>query len=347
MKRQLLIATTNEGKYAEVYHFLETLEFDLVSLSDIKISINPPEESGETLEKNALLKAKYYGEKTGLLTIADDTGLFIDALLGWPGVHSARVADTDEARRHTVLKKMKDIPLNERGAYFQSVMCLYDPTEKTSFMSTGKTGGIIAEKEGSNQINVFGYSTIFFLPEVGKTYGELTLAEKNSVGHRGRALLRMKYHLQNTYSAKNIVVPCALVIKDSQILMQLRNDPHRPDYHNKWEFPGGGVNFGEQLYDNIKRETMEEVGYQVEVVRLLQHIAVESQTYPTFRYQVYLIPYVCKITGGDGVYRDEEVLGVRWFDLDEVLDYPLIGENAKMYQTFLPELKETVKTFKL
>jgi ADP-ribose pyrophosphatase YjhB (NUDIX family) len=101
------------------------------------------------------------------------------------------------------------------------------------------------------------------------------------------------------------------------------------------------------MHENVVRETKEESGYDVEVVKLLQHIAVEAQVYPTFKYQVYLVPYVCKVVGGEGEYHDEEVSEVRWFDLDEVLTYPLVGENAKMIQTLLPELRNVIAQYHL
>lgn len=344
MKRKLLIGTTNQGKFKEISSFLDTLPFELVSLNDLKESITEPEETESTLEGNALLKARYYGDKTGLLTLTDDTGLFIDALQGWPGVASARIASTNEDRSKLVLEKMKDVIAEDRGADFRASLALYDPLNNSVFLSTGKTRGSLTFEpsrpmKGDSRSS---YSPLFFCEELGKTYAEMTDVEKNSVSHRGKALNRIKYHLQNTYSGKHIVVPCAIIIKDSKLLMALRNDPHRPEYHRKWEFPGGTVEFGENLEENIKREVKEESGYDIKVIKLLQNIAVESQQYPTHKYQIYLVPYVCQIIGGDGKYNDEEVLDVQWFDLDEVLKYELVGENATIYERIMPELKQVI-----
>ena len=145
---------------------------------------------------------------------------------------------------------------------------------------------------------------------------------------------------------KLINVVAALIEKDGKVLIAKRStgDPH---VMGKWEFPGGGVDFKENTLENVVRETKEETGLLVEPVKLLQHIAVEWQEYPTFSYQVYLIPYVCKIVGGEINPRDHEVLEVQWFDLDDVTNHPLIGENARMYEKFLPELKEVIKEHNL
>ena len=96
-KRQLLIGTSNKGKLSEIKSFLNTSMFDIVSLEDLDMEIEDPEETGTTLEENAILKARYYGEKTGLLTLTDDGGIYIDALDGWPGIKSARSFEGDDA----------------------------------------------------------------------------------------------------------------------------------------------------------------------------------------------------------------------------------------------------------
>lgn len=347
MMRELLIATTNPGKIKEILAFLEHAPFKFITLKDLPSGISEPEETGETIGNNAILKAEYYAAKTGFLTLADDGGLFIDQLAGgWPGVRSARVADTAQGRIEAVLEKLKDIPEEKRQATFQAALALCDPESKCTFVAYGETAGTIlsAPKETEHG---FGYDPIFYLPELQKTYGELTIIEKNAISHRGKALIRIKHHLQNTYVSKHIVVPFALIIKDGKLLMNRRNDPHRPEYHDTWEFPGGKVEFGETMHGNMVREVREEVGYDVKIVKMLQHIAVESQMHKTYAYQVFLVPYVCQIIGGDGKFSDGEVLETRWFDVDEVLQYKLIGENAKMYTEFLPELKEVIKTFSL
>lgn len=342
--RKLLIATSNPGKFKEMKEFFKTSGFEIVSLSDLGIT-DAPEEPYDVIEYNALLKAKYYAEKTGIMSLADDTGLFIPALNNWPGAHAARIAETTEKRRETVLEKMKGI--GGRNAYFEVALALYDPTEKLSFLSFGRVDGRLLEAPQGDETKGFGFDQIFFSDELNKAFSELSVQEKNAISHRGKALIKMEYFLKKQYGARNIVVPCAIVIQNGKILMQKRNDPHRPDYHEKWEFPGGGVDFKENVLENVVRETKEETGLLVEPLKLLQHIAVEWQEYPTFSYQVYLIPYVCKIVGGKLEPRDHEVLEARWFDLDEVTQYPLVGENARLYEKFLPELKEVIKEHNL
>jgi len=337
--QKLLIATTNDGKLKEIKHFLADLPFEIVGLGDLDKKIEEPEETENTLEGNAILKAKYYAEKTGLLTIADDSGLFVDYLDGWPGVKTARVADKDEDKRAILLRELKDVSKEKRNAEFRVSLALFDPKENSSFIVSRKLQGSIVENPIFEGDIKWGFNELFFVSELGKTYGQMTIPEKNAVSHRGKALIKAKYFLQNQYGTKHIVVPIALVIKDGKILMNKRNDPHRPEYHGKWEFPGGSMEFGETFEQNVIRETKEEAGFDVEVVKMLNRIAVENQEYPSFKYQVYLIPFVCKIVGGDGKYGDAEVLESKWFALDDALNYEMIGENAKIYKEMLPELK--------
>lgn len=345
MKPCLLIATTNQGKFKEISALLHTLPLELVSLLDVGKNLDSrlvaPKETEKTLQGNALLKAEYYSKQTQLLTLADDSGLFIDALNGWPGVESARIGETDEARRELVIEKVGNLPEKSRSATFHECLALVSPIDKTSFFCFGAADGQIL-LEPRSLGSGFGYDPIFYLPELGKTYSELTVTEKNSVSHRGKALIKIKYHLNNTYGSQQIIVPFALIIRDGKVLMSQRSEPHRKEYDGKWEFPGGRVEFGETLVENLKREVLEEVGYQVEIVKLLQHIAVESQIYPTFSYQVFLVPYVCRIIGGDGQYNDSEVAKTQWVLPDQVLDYELIGQNASMYREILSELKSVI-----
>ena len=116
-KKKLLVATTNIGKFKEIKSFLGDLPFQILSLNDLKKCPPAPLENKTTIFNNAILKAVYYAKRTGLISLADDSGLFIDALGGWPGVKSARIAKTDNARRRLVLKKMKDKKKSSRDFY--------------------------------------------------------------------------------------------------------------------------------------------------------------------------------------------------------------------------------------
>lgn len=342
-KRKILIGSTNVGKIKEIREFYSSQPFEFVTLQDLGIT-EGTEEPFDTVELNAYQKAKFYAEKTGLPTIADDGGLYIDALDGWPGVHAARIAPTREERIDIVLEKMRG--KKKRQAKFLCAIVFSDPESGNSFISTGETM-VEVTLEPSHGIQGFGYDAILYHAEKQKTFAEMSAQEKSEVSHRGKALSRMEYILKKQYGAKNIVVPCALVIKDGKMLMILRNDPQRPEYHKRWEFPGGGVEFKEQIIENVIRETKEETGLEVEPLKSLQHIAVEWQEFPTFAYQVYLIPHVCKIVGGSLAPRDQEVLDARWFELDEVTQYPLVGENADLFNKILPELRETISKYNL
>jgi XTP/dITP diphosphohydrolase len=340
MKRKLLIATSNPGKFKEMQEFFKTQPFEIVSLADVGIT-ETPEEPFDIIELNAYTKAKFYGEKSGLLTLSDDTGLYIEALGGWPAAHTAKLAGNSEAIKKVILEKMQG--LTNRIAYSEATLVLYDPLEKSSFISLGRVDGEILESPVGESKVGFGFDQIFYSTELKKAFSEISLEEKNKISHRGKALVKIEYYLKKQYGARDIVVPCALVIQNGKMLMILRNDPHRPEYHRHWEFPGGGVEFREQMIPNVIRETEEETGLIVEPVKLLQHIATESQEFPTFAYQVYLVPYVCKVVGGTVNPRDEEALDAQWFELDDVTKYPLVGENARLFEKLLPELREVIK----
>lgn len=190
--RELLVATHNTGKLEEMRKLLEGLPFTIISMDETDI---PAEwrvhEAGETFEGNALIKAIITGKKSGLLTISDDSGISIDALDGEPGVKSARYAEgTDKKRYEVVLEKMKDVPEGKRAAKFTSVIAIYDPkTDKVAVTYGECSGRILTESRGERG---FGYDPIFFVDEIGKTYAEATLDEKQSIDHRGKAMAKAK-----------------------------------------------------------------------------------------------------------------------------------------------------------
>lgn len=348
MKRKLLIATTNKGKFREIQYGLESLPFiECIGLSDIKKEIDAPEESENTLHANAFLKANYYANATGMLTLADDTGLFIEGLNGWPGIESARIADTDEERIDTILKKMQG--LTSRTAEFRIALAIYDPKNQTSFLCSAKKEGVILDAPiaQENALANFGYTRLFYVSEAGKTFAEMDIKEKNTYSHRGKCIQEVRYYLQNALGAKHIVVPVACIIQDGKILMSLRNDPHNPAFHKKWEFPGGCVEFKESIEENLVREVKEEVGYDVEPIQRLSYIHVRARESETYQYQVYLLPYVCKIIGGKKEHTNSETLDSRWFDLKEVLEYDLLADNRQIFATISEELELVIKAHNL
>jgi len=188
--RELLIATSNEMKFEEISHALSGIPFTLLHLKDVGLENLDVEEPAETLEENAVIKAKEYATRSGKLSLADDTGLEVDALGGRPGVRSARYAPTAEERNKKLLEEMKDVPDGKRGAQFRGVIAIYDPASGAVRTCEGAfRGEILLHAKGERQ---FGYDPLFYIPEFGKTYAELTLEEKNRISHRGKALAKAR-----------------------------------------------------------------------------------------------------------------------------------------------------------
>jgi len=186
---KLLVATSNQGKLKEVREILAGLPVELVSLGDV--GLPAPPETGNTFHDNAAEKATTSARRSGLWTLADDSGLCVDALGGAPGLHSARYAATDEARRAKLLSALKDVPVERRGAHFQAAVALSDPEGKRVFPAEGRVDGAIAPRpRGSGG---FGYDPLFLPDESpGRTLAELGPEEKNRLSHRGRALEQLR-----------------------------------------------------------------------------------------------------------------------------------------------------------
>lgn len=185
-KLKLLIATNNQAKLREYSFLLEGMPYRIVSPKDIGIKqeIN---ETGKTFEENALLKAKAYASVSNLTTLADDSGLEIDALNGEPGVRSARYAGEGAPQAKLIdylLQKLSGIPWGERDARFKCAIAIASPNGKVSTYHGECQGIITFEPRGKEG---FGYDPVFYLPELGKTMAELTMEEKNKVSHRGKA----------------------------------------------------------------------------------------------------------------------------------------------------------------
>ncbi len=183
---ELLLATSNQGKMREYRELLKGVPFDLIGLSDRGIK-DLVSEDYDTYQENALHKATYYGSITGLITLADDSGLEVDALDGEPGVRSARYAGEracDAERVRFLLDKMKDIPGEKRTARFKCVIAIARPQGKTDLFF-GQCEGIISFEPGGK--NGFGYDPVFYFPEMGRTMAELEPEVKNRISHRAIA----------------------------------------------------------------------------------------------------------------------------------------------------------------
>lgn len=196
MRRKLLLATNNQGKVREIKTILKGIPFTFISLKKAKKIPNNIiiKETGTTFTENAKLKAKTFGKMAGLLTLAEDSGLKIDALAGKPGVKSARFAKGKaKDRNQKVLHLMKKIPQAKRTASFESVVAIYDPlTNKTSVFAGKTKGSITLQPQGTGG---FGYDPIFFSAKLNKSFGLARLREKNKVSHRARALKKAKLFL--------------------------------------------------------------------------------------------------------------------------------------------------------
>lgn len=163
---------------------LADLPYDVVSLADYP-DAPEVEETGSTFVENAILKATAYAEFTGELTLADDSGLEVDALDGAPGVFSSRFAATDPERNAKLLDMMKDVPDGKRAARFRCVVAIAEPNGDTRTCDGTVEGVIAREPKGTNG---FGYDPIFYVPELGRNMAELASSEKNAISHRGKAL---------------------------------------------------------------------------------------------------------------------------------------------------------------
>ncbi len=184
--RTLLLATSNLHKLEEFRAIFSDLPLRLLSLRDLQLAIDV-EEIGTTYAENAELKARAYAQVSNMSTLADDSGLEIDALGGAPGVQSARYLGSEisyEERFRVILEQLKGLPLDRRSARFRCVIALVEPLGNIR-MVEGVVEGVIAE--GPRGTNGFGYDPIFSLPELGKTFAELEPEHKNRISHRARA----------------------------------------------------------------------------------------------------------------------------------------------------------------
>jgi XTP/dITP diphosphohydrolase len=193
--KKILIATTNPGKIAELSAMLDA-DVQWINLSDFK-GVGEIKEDGQSFAENARKKALGYSKATGLWTIADDSGLVIDALGGQPGVKSARFSGakdkertlTDHKNIAKVLKLLEGVPKEKRTAKFVCCLCLAG-ADKVLIETQGSLEGLIIDRETGT--NGFGYDPIFFVPKLNKTVAQMDANEKNAISHRGNAIRKLK-----------------------------------------------------------------------------------------------------------------------------------------------------------
>ncbi len=183
---KLLLATNNQAKVREYRSLLQNFPYELVTLAEEGIT-TVVSEVGESLEENARLKATVLAAESGLLTLADDSGLEVDALGGEPGPLSARYAGegaSDKDRINYLLSKLEGVPWEKRSARFRCVIAVAIPRGEVEFCFGECPGFITLAPKGEQG---FGYDPVFYLPELGKTMAELPLEVKNQISHRGQA----------------------------------------------------------------------------------------------------------------------------------------------------------------
>ena len=183
----VLIASHNKGKIKEFNEMFKELDIEVKSLLDYP-EIVEVEETGDTFEENARLKAETIANQMHVITLADDSGLVVPALNGEPGVYSARYSGEpkdDQRNNQKLLEEMKDLKDEERKAYFISTLVLAFPNND-SLVVEGKVDGYILKELSGN--DGFGYDPLFYFPPLEKSFGELSLEDKNRISHRANAM---------------------------------------------------------------------------------------------------------------------------------------------------------------
>ncbi|MCC6972572.1 MAG: RdgB/HAM1 family non-canonical purine NTP pyrophosphatase [Anaerolineae bacterium] len=188
LPKTLLVATTNPGKLKEYQEMFADLGVTWKSLADVGLDGHEVAETGETFRDNALLKAVAYAHQSGLPTLADDSGLVVDAIHGAPGVYSARYAPTAPERNTKLLLALEGVPPEQRSARFVCVIACVFPHGVTILSEGNLEGQIGFAPRGSNG---FGYDPVVVLAD-GRTVAELPPAEKNQISHRGQALIKLR-----------------------------------------------------------------------------------------------------------------------------------------------------------
>ena len=193
--KSIILASNNKDKVKEVKEILK--EYDIISMKEAGIDVDI-EENGTTFEENALIKARAIMKLTGQITMADDSGLEIDYLNKAPGVYSARFMGHDtsyDIKNKALIQKLEGVKGSDRSGRFVCAIAVCFPDGR-EIVKRGTMEGLIAEEIKGD--NGFGYDPIVYLPEYGKTSGELAPAEKNKISHRGKALALIKEELDKS-----------------------------------------------------------------------------------------------------------------------------------------------------
>ncbi len=190
---KIAIASSNPHKIREIRDILSGLPVEVIPASELGVDMSLVKETGNTLEENAILKAKFLYERTGLPSLADDTGLFVDALDGEPGVRTARYAGEEADSRDNIEKLLRNLRgKDNRRAHFRTIVAFVDEEGKVHLFEGRVDGEITEEPVGDKG---FGYDPIFYYPPAGKTFAQMEDEEKNRVSHRYRALEKFRKFL--------------------------------------------------------------------------------------------------------------------------------------------------------
>ena len=195
--KKIVIASKNLDKVKEMRLALQTLPVEILSLADFP-DMPDAIEDGATFEDNALIKARFFSERTGLACLADDSGLEVDALNGLPGVRSARFAGyhaDDGTNNQKLLDELAKIGVNESAAAYRCALAFVD-TDRSELVTQGKIAGTI--KTVAKGTGGFGYDPYFYLDE-SRTMAQISIAEKNKISHRGAALRKMILKLRTKF----------------------------------------------------------------------------------------------------------------------------------------------------
>ena len=225
---KLLVATTNPGKIREIGYLLAGIPYALTTLAEEGVDFEV-EETGDTYEENARLKAMAYAQASGLITLADDSGLEVEALGGAPGHLAARFGGpglTDEQRVAYLLSQLEGLPAERRTAHFRCVIVLVAPLPGGAGVSPANPAVEVCEGSLTGRIafapqgeNGFGYDPVFYLPELGLTTAEISAATKNSLSHRGQAAAKARDILQRGWPVGNAALNRRLLANQMRLFL--------------------------------------------------------------------------------------------------------------------------------
>jgi XTP/dITP diphosphohydrolase len=201
VNNEIVVASTNSGKLSEIRSVLASDVFEIRDLSQLSFT-EKIEESGDSFEQNARIKAQAVFNRFALPVVADDSGLCVEALDGAPGVMSARFAGpdaTDDRNNRLLIEKLKNVPPERRNAWFCCVAVFYYDKDRY-FSCEGRVHGIIIDRPRGN--GGFGYDPLFYISSFGKTMAQLTAEEKNQISHRGKAFRALKKYIVEYFVAR-------------------------------------------------------------------------------------------------------------------------------------------------